>query len=72
MMWGNGWGYSWVGVVSMGLVWFAILAGVVWLVRGLADPPARRHDSARQLLDDRFAAGDISVEDYEARRRVLQ
>ncbi len=72
MMWGYGWGYSWVGVLSMGLVWFAMIAGVVWLVRGLGDSPARRPDSARQGLDERFAAGDISVEDYQARRRVLQ
>jgi len=72
MMWGYGWGYSWVGVVSMGLVWLAIIAGVVWLVRGISDSPARRHVSARRVLDERFAAGEISVEDYEARRRVLQ
>ncbi len=72
MMWGYGWGFSWVGAVFMGLVWIAILAGVVWLVRGLFESPDRRHDSARRLLDERFAVGDISAEDYEARRRALK
>ena len=72
MMWGYGWGYSWFGALSMGFIWLAIIAGIVWLVRGTVDSPARRSDAARRVLDERFAAGDISVEDYEARRRILQ
>ena len=72
MMWGYGWGYSWFGALSMGFIWLAIIAGIVWLVRGTADSPARQSDSARRVLDERFATGDISVEDYEARRRILQ
>lgn len=69
------WGYSmgWFGWVFMVSWWVLVLAGIVWLVRNVgerreAEPGAR----ARRLLDERFAAGELSVDEYQERRRVLR
>ena len=48
-----------------------VVAGVVWLVRSLSDRSGSQ-DTARQLLDNRFAAGEISVEEYQDHRRTLR
>jgi len=76
MMWGYGYG-SWMGPAVMGvtglLVWILLLAGAVALLRwsrpagGTARPP-----DAREVLDARFARGEIDEDDYAARRRVLE
>jgi putative membrane protein len=67
-MGGMGWMWLW---------WLLVLGGVVALVVGLVragrsgnGPPARP-PSARQILDERFARGDIDEEDYRRRRREI-
>ena len=72
MMWGYGFGYSWAGWLMMAFFWAFLLAGVVWLVRGVSSTHEQRYDGARRILDDRFARGEITSEEYEASRRVLQ
>ena len=71
MMWGQGMGG--VGWLFMGSVWLLLVGSLVWLVRSVMDQPAGRGGSqARRILDERFAAGELSVEEYEQRRRVLR
>lgn len=69
MMWGNwmGW-FGWVVMVGW---WVLVIAGIVWLVRTVAGQPDSR-GSARRVLDERFAAGELSVEEYQERRRALR
>jgi uncharacterized membrane protein len=67
---GVGWGI-WMMVVMVLFVG-AIIIGAVWFGRGTAnasDSPRRQTPS--DILDQRFAEGAISVEDYEARKDVL-
>jgi putative membrane protein len=71
MMWDAGmWGW---GLLWMLLFWGLVIAGIVWLVRTAADgrDRGRRLDTARTVLDERLARGEMSVEEYEERRRVL-
>lgn len=59
-------------MVAMVLIWGAIVFAVVWLVRGAFNGQQRgRSESPLEVLDRRFAEGDISREDYEARREAL-
>ena len=58
-------------LMFMLLWWVLLAAGIVWLVR-VANRPGDTSHRARQILDERFAAGEISEEEYEARRRVLE
>ncbi|MCG6942198.1 MAG: SHOCT domain-containing protein [Thiohalocapsa sp.] len=58
------------------LVWIVIIGAVVLLVRALTggSPGAwtAGGKSARQLLDERFARGEIDRDEYEEKRRLLQ
>jgi putative membrane protein len=76
MMWGYGYG-GWMGPAVMGvtgvLVWILLLAGAVALLRwSRPSGRAERTRDAREVLDDRFARGEIDADDYAARRRVLE
>src|SRR5512133_1336151 len=70
----GGWGWGWMilMMIPMVLFWGAVIFGIVWLVRNVADRrPEPRTESPIDVLDRRFAEGAISVEDYHARREVL-
>ena len=63
-------------MVLMVLFWGAIIFGVVWLIRGVArggSPPGKHvsRESPVEILERRFADGEITAEDYRARRDVL-
>jgi putative membrane protein len=71
--WDAGWG---VVMMLLALLFMAlVVVGVVFLVRpsSSAEPPERRPDGGRALdvLDERFARGEIDRDEYEERRRVL-
>jgi len=70
----SGWGGMWFGPVLMVLVPLALIVLVVWLVRAMTGGNAnasRRDDSARQILDERYAKGEIDDEEYQRRRSAL-
>lgn len=73
MMWGP-WGSWGLGMGLGSLLFIALIViGIVLLVRS----PAAGHEpkwegpGARQILDERFARGEIDREEYEERKRVL-
>jgi putative membrane protein len=70
---GMGWGGWLVGGVMM-LAFFAlVVVGVIALARGW--PIGRLgvdRRTAEQVLDDRFARGEIDVEEYTRRRELLR
>ena len=75
MMGGLGMG---VGLLFMLLFWGALIGLGVWLVRALfpsaAQPPAPptgRDLSAREILDRRFARGEIGREEYDLMRETI-
>lgn len=72
--WGWGWGGMWLGPLFM-IAWLALLVAViVLLVRWLGGgsfgvgSPFR---TPREILDERFAKGEIDQEEYEKRRKAL-
>jgi uncharacterized membrane protein len=61
----------------MAAFWGAVIAFLVWLLRGGAaasrpesTPP--REPTPREILDRRLAEGALDVEEYERRRRLLE
>ncbi|MGQ0831606.1 MAG: SHOCT domain-containing protein [Microthrixaceae bacterium] len=68
MMWSYGMG--WFGWTLMVAWWVFVVVGIVWLVRTVT-VPSGDNDSARRLLDQRFAAGELSIDEYRTRRRAL-
>lgn len=63
-------------LLMMLLFWGGIVALVVFVVRSTNQrdndrAPAKRSD-ARSILEERFARGEISEDEFEQRRRVLE
>jgi len=72
-----GWGHMIFGSVMMLLFWGVIIVGIVIVVRWIAggvsresgsSPPRRR---ALDILEERFAKGEIDKEEFEERKRLL-
>ncbi|MFK5634500.1 SHOCT domain-containing protein [Ornithinimicrobium sp. LYQ103] len=59
--------WFWTSLLVAGLA-LVVITLVRVLAGGLDDGSAR---SAREILDVRYAAGELTTEEYEHRRRVL-
>jgi putative membrane protein len=70
MMWyDGGGGWLWM-TLMMVIVWGGLIVVAVWVVRsGLS---SRRESDAMDVLRRRLAAGEISQEDFEKTKRILQ
>ncbi|MEQ1854924.1 MAG: SHOCT domain-containing protein [Longimicrobiales bacterium] len=53
------------------LFWVLIIVGFASLFTPVPRDQARQRESPLALLQQRYAAGEISTEDYEQRRAVL-
>jgi len=78
MMWGWGYGgygapWGWVGPVIMAVFWIAAIVGIVFLVRSFIRKGRQsgREVSALEILQGRYAKGEIGKEEYEEKRRDL-
>ena len=73
MMWGWGFGSMWLGGLLMALFWIAVIVAVVWLVHSMGNRPPTTDDgsSARRILDERFASGEITEDEYQRRRQAM-
>ncbi|PZS30371.1 MAG: hypothetical protein DLM61_11055 [Pseudonocardiales bacterium] len=69
--WMYGWMWFWPVLILVSLL--LLIYGVVRLAQGRPPGPvgAERGSSARQILDDRFARGEIEEDDYRRRRAEL-
>lgn len=70
-----GYGWGWGGWVFMGLFWLLLLGVILFLVVRLlpaAGGSARpREDTPEEILDKRFARGEIDLQTYQAQRAAL-
>lgn len=75
---GDGMGWGMVMMAAMILLGLLLIGGAVWLVRDLArrrDTPSAPDDESRgalDVLDRRFAAGEVDEQEYRERRSVLE
>ena len=72
-------GFGVVGILFMLLFWGALIAGAVVLVRALfpkGDSISRTFaqggTSAGQILDQRYARGEVSREEYEIMKQDIE
>jgi len=73
MMHGYWMGDGWFG---MGLWWLLLVAlvvavGVLVLRRASSDNPSAPRETARDILDKRYARGEIDRDEYEQKKRDL-
>jgi putative membrane protein len=73
---GGGWAWGLamaLGWLAMLAFWGAVIVGVVLLVRWLTGPTAARGgESALEILKRRYAAGELTPEDYQRMRQELE
>ncbi len=74
-MGGFGWGLG--GMLVMEVFWLALAAALVWVVRAVWEraAPRERHgrgpESPREILQRRYARGEIDRVEFEEKRRTL-
>ena len=75
-MMGYGWGMGGAGWIFMGLFWIVVIGLIVWAVVALlpgnrsgGGPP--RAQGPREILDRRYALGEIDTEQYRRAREEL-
>jgi putative membrane protein len=75
MMDWNGGGVGWVLMaLFMGLFWGAVIWGIVYVVRRGQEPShqgQRRDKPAIEVLEERFARGEIDRDEFQERRDTL-
>jgi putative membrane protein len=70
-------GFGWWGIPGMILLWIGLVFLAVWLVRVIFASPrspdshANRPPTAREILDQRYARGEISREQYELMKKDI-
>jgi putative membrane protein len=72
--WYGGYGWPWPGLIWLViaiLFWAGLLALLVWAVRSSVGSRRQPPDTAREVLQRRLAAGEISEEEYERIKRLL-
>ena len=72
--WGTGVaGWMWlVGMLMMLVFWSGVAALVLYLVRGLAGRGQTQSDAAMGTLRRRLAAGEITQDEFERTRQLIQ
>ena len=75
MMWTgtwNGWDASWPMLLAMAVFWGGLIFAVVYTIRA-SRPRETRSDGPRalQILEERFARGEIDHDEFDERRRKL-
>ena len=78
MGYGHGfWGMGWYGGILMILLWVLVIVGIVIAVRHMlaggmkSASPDHTAPAPHDILRERYARGEISTEEYEERKRVL-
>jgi putative membrane protein len=72
--WGPGWGGMFFGplfMIALPVLSVVVIVAVARWFTGDRTVPGERMRSPRDILDERFAKGEIDREDYEARRKAL-
>ncbi len=55
----------------MWLFWLVVIIVIIWTVKAGLSSPSKKGKSALELLDERYARGDIGRDEYEQIRRDI-
>ena len=63
-MMGWGGGFMW-------LFWIFLIVAILWIIRAAVGGPSATPKSAREILEERYARGEIDKEEFEQKRKDL-
>lgn len=70
--WGP-WGGGWWGGIGMVIWWALIILAIVALIRWIAGQSGGgRGKSAREILEERYARGEISKVEFEEKQKTIR
>jgi len=69
-MMGKGFGFGIPGL-GMILIWGLIIGVVIWVIRAVTARRSADRKSAREILDERYARGEIDRDELQQKRRDL-
>jgi putative membrane protein len=76
MGWTDGYGWMGFGWIIMVLFWVLVIGGVIALARWFGTRDREDADSRRrtplEILQERYARGEIERDEYEQKRRELE
>ena len=81
MYWDHMTGWGWMMMVLWTILLLLVAGGLIWAILAAtqstsstrrSSPTPQVHPSARDVLDERFARGEIDADEYQQRRRVLE
>ena len=82
MYWYNGWDNFNAGgmMIFMFIFWALVIVGTIYLIIWMTDSVRHSNnccrknekDSAMNILEERFARGEIDEKEFEAKRKVLE
>jgi len=70
----GGYGMGWFGSIIMVAFWIAVVVGIVFLIRWLAQSTrggAGSAESALEILKRRYAKGEIDKKEFEQKKKDL-
>jgi len=73
--WGGDFSMGFGGGIFMLLFWVFVVLGVVYLIKillGIGSEAGKPRETAREVLEKRFAKGEISKEEFEDAMEVLK
>lgn len=65
------WGYGGFGFLWMALFWVGVILLVVWAVRRPDESGSLRQGRALEILEERYARGELDADEFTARRQQL-
>lgn len=69
--WGHGFGFMWVILLLFLAVFLFFIRGLFGQGGGSRQSTGSKPESAREMLDKRFAEGEISKDEYVEMKRAL-
>ncbi len=70
---GHGWGF---GGGLMWLFWILLIMVIVWIIKGGAggssSKTSRNEKTPLEILEQRFARGEIDKDEFEEKRKLLE
>lgn len=76
MQWGDGYGWMSVGWIFMALFWILVILGAVavlrWFDAGSRRSTEMQRKTPLEILQERYARGEIEKDEYEQKRRDLK
>lgn len=71
-------GFGFIGILFMVIFWGALIALAVWLVKSIfpnqartPSPPTENNSNALEIIDERYARGEITREQYELMKKDI-